>query len=194
RRIASGAGGDGVSAVAEPGDQEYRGLIERIPAIIYVDLADDWMTNTYISPQTEWLLGVPPQEYLADPSMWERMLHPDDRERTVATYLEKRTSGRPFSFEYRMVARDGRTVWFRDEGVLVPADGDRPAHVQGFMLDITETKEAEAATKRWEERYGELVETAQDAVFTLNEEGRFMSLNQAFERATGWTREAMPGR
>ena len=183
-----------MSAVPDPGDQEYRGLIERIPAIIYVDLADDWMTNTYISPQTEWLLGVPPQEYLADPSMWERMLHPDDRERTVATYLEKRTSGRPFSFEYRMVARDGRTVWFRDEGVLVPVDGDRPAHVQGFMLDITETKEAEAATKRWEERYGELVETAQDAVFTLNEEGRFMSLNQAFEQATGWTREEWLGR
>ena len=45
--------------------------------------------------------------------------------------------------EYRLIARDGRVVWFSDSAIVVrDADGD-PLYVHGVMLDITERKEAE---------------------------------------------------
>ena len=73
------------------------------------------MSTTYVSPQIEELLGVRPEEYIADPELWSKLLHQDDRDQALHTYLQGRASGEPFTFEYRMIARDGRVVWFRDE-------------------------------------------------------------------------------
>ena len=122
---------------------KYGALVEQIPAIVYVDVADDEMSTTYVSPQIEAILGYTAQEYIDDPKLWERMLHPDDRANAVATYLRGRESGDPFVFEYRLLARDGRTVWFRDSAIVLTDSHGRPEHIQGVMLDITESKLAE---------------------------------------------------
>ncbi len=123
---------------------KYGALVEQIPAIVYVDLADESMATTYVSPQIESILGVPAAEYVADPHLWTNMLHPDDRETALETYTRGRESGEPFTFEYRLVARDGREVWFRDSAIVLPDGEGRPALIQGVMLDITERKAAEA--------------------------------------------------
>ena len=122
---------------------KYGALVEQIPAIVYVDVADDDMSTTYVSPQIEAILGYTAQEYIDDPQLWERILHPDDREDAMATYLRGRESGDPFVFEYRLLARDGQTVWFRDSAIVLTDAQGRPEHIQGVMLDITERKAAE---------------------------------------------------
>ena len=122
---------------------KYGALVEQIPAIVYVDVADEDMSTTYVSPQIEAILGYTAQEYIDDPQLWERILHPDDREDAMATYLRGRESGDPFVFEYRLLARDGRTVWFRDSAIVLTDAQGRPEHIQGVMLDITERKAAE---------------------------------------------------
>jgi diguanylate cyclase (GGDEF)-like protein/PAS domain S-box-containing protein len=127
----------------EHAENRYGALVEQIPAIVYVDVADEHMTSTYVSPQIREILGVEPREYLDDPDLWASMLHPEDREEAVETYLRGRASGRPFTFEYRLIARDGRTVWFRDSAVVLHDPDGRPALIQGVMLDITDRREAE---------------------------------------------------
>src|SRR5918994_7322901 len=61
----------------------------------------------------------------------------------MATYLRGRESGEPFVFEYRLIAQDGRTVWFRDSAIVLTDAQGQPEHIQGVMLDITERKQAE---------------------------------------------------
>jgi diguanylate cyclase (GGDEF)-like protein/PAS domain S-box-containing protein len=121
----------------------YGALVEQIPAIVYVDVADDRMTTTYVSPQIEPLLGYTAAEYVTDPDLWARMLHPDDRDAAVETYLRGRELGEPFVYEYRLIARDGRVLWFRDSAIVLPDADGSPAQIQGVMLDITERKAAE---------------------------------------------------
>jgi diguanylate cyclase (GGDEF)-like protein/PAS domain S-box-containing protein len=121
----------------------YRALVEQIPAIVYIDVADDSMATTYVSPQIERLLGIAPGEYVADPHLWSRHLHPEDRERALEQYVRGRESGEPFTFEYRLVAKDGRVVWFRDSATTVRGANGRPAFVHGVMLDVTDVREAE---------------------------------------------------
>lgn len=124
-------------------DARYRAVVEQIPAIVYTDVVDDTMSTIYVSPQIEELLGILPEEYIADPDLWAKQLHPDDREHALQSYLEGRTSGEPFSFEYRLLARDGRVVWFRDSAVVGNDRAGSPAFVHGVMFDITERKNAE---------------------------------------------------
>jgi len=124
-------------------DARYRAVVEQIPAIVYTDVVDDAMSTIYVSPQIEELLGISPEEYIADPDLWVKQLHPDDREHALQSYLEGRTSGEPFSFEYRLLARDRRVVWFRDSAVVGNDRAGSPAFVHGVMFDITDRKNAE---------------------------------------------------
>ena len=123
---------------------KFGALVEQIPAIVYIDEADERMTTTYVSPQIEPLLGYTQHDYMTDPDLWTSMLHPDDRDGAVETYLRGRESGEPFVFEYRLVAKDGSIVWFRDSAIVLPDGEGRPQFIQGVMLDITERKAAEA--------------------------------------------------
>jgi diguanylate cyclase (GGDEF)-like protein/PAS domain S-box-containing protein len=122
---------------------KYGALVEQIPAIVYVDVADEDMSTSYVSPQIEAILGYSAREYIEDPQLWERILHPDDRQEAMDTYLRGRESGGPFVFEYRLIARNGRTVWFRDSAIVLTDAQGRPEYIQGVMLDITDRKVAE---------------------------------------------------
>jgi diguanylate cyclase (GGDEF)-like protein/PAS domain S-box-containing protein len=127
------------SAVAK-----YRALVEQIPAIVYVDRADESMQTTYVSPQIEALLGVSAEAYMADAHLWYKRLHPADRERALEEYVRGRESGRPFTFEYRLVATDDRVVWIRDSATIVGDPQGTETFVHGVMLDVTDARKAEA--------------------------------------------------
>jgi diguanylate cyclase (GGDEF)-like protein/PAS domain S-box-containing protein len=124
-------------------DARYGALVEQIPAIVYVDVADESMATTYVSPQIEALLGFTQQEYIDDPELWTRQLHPDDRKQALDTYTRGRNAGEPFTFEYRLMSTDGREVWFRDSAVVIHDENGVPAFIEGVMLDITDRKNAE---------------------------------------------------
>jgi len=132
-----------VDAELRDAHAKYRALVEQIPAIVYIDLVDESMSTAYVSPQIEQILGVTPQQYQEDADLWYKLLHPDDKERALATYLEGRDRGEPFTFEYRLLRSDGSPVWFRDSCVVIRDPDGRPAYIHGVMLDITDQKLAE---------------------------------------------------
>ncbi len=121
----------------------YRSLVERVPAIVYIDPVGPEPTSpTYVSPFVEQLLGYSAEVATGDPEWWARALHPDDRERVLAEWTKSDETGEPYAGEYRLIAADGRTVWIRDEAVLLRDDAGDPVHWQGVMLDITDAKQA----------------------------------------------------
>ena len=128
--------------------QVYRSLVEGIPAILYIDRPDEFSTNFYTSPQAVDLLGFTQEEWGTTQDLWVRQIHPDDHDRVMAENVRSNDTGEPFFAEYRMIARDGRVVWLRDEAVLVFDDQGKPLHWRGVMLDITAQKEAEEKL-RW---------------------------------------------
>ncbi len=121
----------------------YRSLVERVPAIVYVDpVGPDPTSPTYVSPFIEQLLGYAPEVATGDPEWWAQALHPDDRERVQAEWRTSDASGEPYAGEYRLMAADGRTVWIRDEAILLRDQEGNPVHWQGVMVDITAAKQA----------------------------------------------------
>lgn len=123
----------------------YRTLVEQIPAIIYISALDQTMNIRYVSPQIELFLGYTPEEWVANPGIWLACIHPDDREHMRAEAARARADGMFKACEYRLIARDGRVVWFRDEGVVIADAAGQALYTQGVMLDITTRKAAEAA-------------------------------------------------
>jgi PAS domain S-box-containing protein len=130
-------------ATDEGAEVPYRSLVERVPAIVYVDPAGpDPTSPTYVSPFIEQLLGFSPEVATGDPEWWAQALHPDDRERVLAEWTRSDQTGDPYVGEYRLIAADGRTVWIRDEAVLLRNEEGEAVHWQGVMVDITDPKQA----------------------------------------------------
>ncbi len=101
----------------------------------------------YVSPQVEEILGYTAEEFKADRGLWARLLHPDDRERTLANESESYVGDRPPPVEYRMLTREGDVVWMLDEAVLEADENGVPVW-HGVLYDITERKRAEADLQR----------------------------------------------
>ncbi len=133
-------------------EAKFRTLVEQTPAVIYIDEFDETISHNYkivyLSPQVEAILGYRPDELQADPELWSKLRHPDDRERALAANDRHNATGQPFNLEYRMLARDGRTVWIHDEAVIVRDEAGRPLFSQGVLYDITERMRAEEELRR----------------------------------------------
>ncbi len=132
-------------------EQRYRMLVEQLPLGMYVRPLDMSKPNIYASPQVEPMLGYPASAWESDPDLLAKIVHPDDRDRVLGEAKRVRSTGKPLNDEYRYVTPDGRVVWVQDETYLVNDEHGEPAFVQGYLLDITERKQAEAERDRLRE-------------------------------------------
>ena len=132
-------------------ETRYRTLVEQIPAMTYIEAAGRKEGGTdflYVSPQVEKMFGYPPGEWLANPGLFAKLIHPEDRGRVLGEDDRTDETGEPFKIEYRHLTRDGRVLWVRDEAVLVRDEDGRPMFWQGITFDVTDQKRAEEEIRR----------------------------------------------
>ena len=127
-------------------EARYRALVEQIPAVTFMAPLDGSISELYVSPQIEDLLGYSAREWLDDPFLWYRQIHPDDRQLWTEQFARTCCSGERFRAEYRFLTRDGKTVWVHAEAKLVTGPGGVALFLHGVAFDITERKQAELAT------------------------------------------------
>lgn len=166
-------------------------LVENVPVVIYVDGVDDTNSAIYRSPYVEQMLGYAPEDFHSSPDFWHDILHPEDRERVMRENERTNETGEPFKIEYRMIGKDGRTVWVRDEAVLIHDKSGNPSLWQGVFVDITEKKSAEEKLQKAEARYRTLVEQI-PAVTYIEEIGPIGTaeyMSPQIETITGYTPE-----
>ena len=118
-------------------------LLHSVRAIIWRAEVPGFRT-TFASGQTAEILGFPPEAWLREPDLWLRHVHPDDLEGVTAFSSKAVQECRNHSFEYRMLAADGRIVWLRNI-VNVIAQNGVPTELVGVSVDITDRKHAEEA-------------------------------------------------
>ena len=130
------------------GGEDYRHLVERLPAIVYTSELGEHGRWRYISPQVEEILGYSPEAWKSDPGLWAKLLHPEDRERALSQETRETLGDRnPPPLDYRMITRDGEVVWILDEAVLESDEQGVPIW-HGVLYDITERKIAEQEVQR----------------------------------------------
>lgn len=133
-------------------EAKFRTLVENIPAVTFIAPLDESVPELYVSPQIEQLLGFSQKEWLEDPVLWYRQLHPDDRVRWNLQFAPTCASGQPFNSVYRFLAKDGRVVWVHGSASVVRDADGLPSFLQGVAFDITSIREAEQALRKAEER------------------------------------------
>lgn len=129
----------------------FKRLVEQIPAVTYrlaIARGRAKKSYLYVSPQSESMIGIEPRDFLADPGILAKKIFAPDADILKKQMKAFRQEKNPLSAEYRLVHPDGRTVWVRDEAVLVRDGSGAPLYYQGILTDISRMKEAEEALRR----------------------------------------------
>ncbi len=129
-------------------EKQYRLLVEKLPAVVFMDVFDNPQHTQYISPRMKDLLGYTPEEWEAETDIWENSLHPDDYDRVIAEDNRTNETGEPFRIEYRLRHRDGHYVWIKEDASIITNNEGKSVFWQGILLDISDQKKAEEALQR----------------------------------------------
>lgn len=135
-------------AAKREAEVRYQALVEQMPAVVFLDKADEFEKTLYISPRIEELTGYSPAEWKSDDFFWENHIYLDDRERILAADRRSHNMGEPFSEEYRFTCKDGRIIWLKEETKLIRDRDGSPLYWQGILIDVTQEKENERALQR----------------------------------------------
>jgi PAS domain S-box-containing protein len=129
-------------------EARYRRLLESVTDYIYtVQMENDHPVVTSHGPGCVAVTGYTPEEYAADPGLWLRMVHEEDRQAVLeqAAYILNGQDALPI--EHRITHKDGRTRWIKNTSVPRYDRERRIVAYDGLVSDITERKEAEEALR-----------------------------------------------
>ena len=119
-------------------EERFRTLSACSPLGIY--LADVEGRCTYINPRCQGICGLNLEEGLID--VWQRSVHPEDRDRVVADWLAWMKTGQEYSEEFRLNA-NGSMRWVHVQSSPMFSDLGKPIGHVGTIIDITDRKQAE---------------------------------------------------
>jgi len=115
-----------------------------------------------LSAQHSQMLGYEEQELITEIEGWKSLLHPKDRDRTLAvlaSYLKRRRSS--YNAEYRLRCKDDSFKWISSRGQAVWAADGTPLRMVGFHRDISDRKQSETQIREVTQRLALATNAAQ---------------------------------
>ena len=174
-------------------EEKYRYITDNMSDI--VSEIDARGIIKYISPSHQRMFGENHAAQIGKSAF--DPIHPEDRDRVVAQYIEAVRTKTDREMEYRYRHVDGHYIWLRSLGhSLFDAAGE----LVGFIVsssDISDRKQAESqkeaaleTLKKEEEKYRTLIDNIRDGVFIL-QDAKLQFVNEAFVRMTGYAIEEL---
>jgi PAS domain S-box-containing protein len=174
--------------VINSAESVFRALVEQSLAGIYLIQGNRFV---YVNPKLAEIFGYAQQEMLSLNSILE-VVAEEDRP-LVAEKIRERLLGRTQTAHYSFRGRrkDGSQIVVEVQGGRTEFQG-RPA-ILGLLLDITERQRAQEALRESEQKYRELVERINDAIYAVDENGIITYMSPAAEQMTGYTVDELVG-
>ncbi len=166
-------------------EARYRTLLEQISAIVFMAYLDRGDGRSVRRPSDRGeARDSRNRNGLKIPIRWYQQIHPDDKQRWSNEAAQMLFSGEPLRSVYRVLARDGHTVWFHCEARIVRHADRRPWFIQGVAFDITDLKQTESALQDERNVLSAILDTVGALVVVLSRDGRIVRFNRACEKTT----------
>ena len=123
---------------------------------------------------------------------WKKLVHPDDWP-SVKLAIERAGQSGDVDAEYRVVQKDGGVRWLQAKGRMFFDAERRPERMVGFMIDVTQRRQAEEELRAAETRFRTFVDHAMDAFFLHDEQLKLVDVNRQACQSLGYTREELVG-
>lgn len=172
----------------------FRSFIENLPVMFYAVAPVPPHRPLYISPTFE-KFGYPLSDWVTKPDIWDRVIHPDDRDDVLGKTRAAMLKGESIDFEYRVVCKDGSIIWVRDRSCFIKDCNGEPLCWQGVVLDVTERKTAVEELQKREKLYRTLARTIpRTAVLLFDHEYRYTLADGEQLKNHNWSQEMFEDR
>lgn len=166
--------------VAELAESEQRFRVMAEGTHILIAVGDERGKATYFNKAWEAFTGWSEDELLA--KGWASLIHPDDRESQAAVYKTAFWQRKPFSFEIRMLNKEGQYRWlFLQAPPRFRPDGSFAGYISS-CIDITDRKEEELRSKT----LNAILESSMEFIGLFNPELEVVYCNPAALEKLGW--------
>lgn len=167
---------------------ELFSFLEMVPLPVYIFQDNSFK---FVNRHLAELVGYSGEELLRA-SVWD-LVHPEDRALLIER-AQKRLSGgeAPAHYEFRAINRRGEVLYLHGYFSLISFDS-RPA-ILGQLLDVTREKKLLEELRKAEARLRDIFENVNDVIYLHDLEGRFITLNPAVARLTGFLPEELEGK
>lgn len=147
-------------------EEKYKRLLASVTDYVYTVMVDRGRpVATAHGPGCEAVTGYAPAEFYADPFLWCRMIHEEDRP-TVLAQAERVLRGEtPPPLEHRIIHKNGSIRWIRNTQVPRNDSEGRPVSYDGLVSDITARKQAEIALQESQERLALVIQGSNDGIW-----------------------------
>jgi PAS domain S-box-containing protein len=140
--------------------------------------------NTW-TPELEALYGLPPGGFGCTQEAWEKLIHPDDRAKTLQRVAESYESESPVEAEWRVIWPDGSVHWIVGRWQVFKNAAGEPPRMMGVNIDITDRKNMEEAVRKSEERLRLAIKATNDAIWDLDLKAGTVSWNDTYSALYG---------
>jgi PAS domain S-box-containing protein len=168
-------------------ESQFQALAQNIPGVIFkvsVNLNDGSGFIPYVSSGCYDLYGVTAESFMAGEYFFRDFEHPDDYPRIEQAIKESIKNLTPLQEEFRIITKTGKIKWVQVaaqprilEGGFIVSDG--------FLLEISDRKQAEAALTESETKFRGLVEGVNDVIWSANIDGTITYLSPQFQTLFG---------
>lgn len=145
----------------------------------------------FLSPECYELMGVEQLDETLEG--FTRLVHPEDVARMANAVQEAIAANSLYEAEFRLIRPGGQTIWVSNYGRAIYDDAGQPLRLLGVAMDITERKQAEQALRGSEARMGGIINSAMDAIISVNDQQRIVLFNAAAEKMFGYPAEEVMG-
>lgn len=154
-------------------------LINNLPGYVYRVANDLSFTPEFVSEGVFKITGYHQADYLRyRTTSCGQEMHPDDRDWVWDRIQQAVENHQPYECEYRIMTRLGEQKWVWGRGQGVYADDGKLLYLEGFVMDITDRKQAEQALRESEQRLQMILDNSPAAIYVLDAQNRFLLANQ----------------
>jgi PAS domain S-box-containing protein len=171
-------------------EDHLRLVINTIPQQIWSGPADGSLDFCNARWRSE--LGLSLEDLSGDG--WQKMLHPDDRDRVLQAWREAVATGMPYEQQERHRMATGIYRWFLSRGLPLRDENGKIVKWFGTNTDIEDQKKAEVALRQSEQRWRAIFENSSVGVALLDASLHFVTVNPTFARMLGYTNDELSSR
>ncbi len=121
-------------------------ILTSLPEVVY-SVSMDMQHCYFMGSATEAVYGRPSADFIADPKLWFKVIHPNDIFKLEGAMEDLRTYGRS-CLEYRIIRADGSTAWISATSRIIRDSNGSPLRIDGVITDITSRIQAECDLRK----------------------------------------------
>lgn len=170
-------------------EEKFRSLAEQSPNMIFINKRG---RIVYVNNKCEELMGYKRDELCSENFDFHTLIAPESLDLINDKFMKHFKGQEVSPYDYSIIKKNGERIEAINTSKLIQYDGETA--ILGIVTDITKHKSAEQALRESEERLKILFESAPDAIYLADSEGRFVDGNRAAENLIGYAREDIIGK